>query len=98
MSTLEERLLGMTETGPECWTWVGTLNRKNGYGHIRDGAMKMAHRVSYELFVGPIPEGATIDHLCRNRLCVKPQHLEAVSIEENIRRAHHCSPCTCEGR
>ena len=52
-----------------------------------------AHRVAYALFVGPIPDGLTIDHLCRNKTCVNPAHLEPVTIGENVRRAHKQAFC-----
>lgn len=67
----------------ECWLWRGTKNRGT-YGVLR---RRLAHRVAYELFVGPIPAGMTIDHLCRNRTCVNPAHLEAVTLRLNVRRA-----------
>lgn len=72
------------ETG-ECWIWKGTVSR---YGQIRlrNGKTARAHRVAYELFNGPIPEGFTIDHLCMNKLCVNPEHLEAVTSKENTHR------------
>ena len=71
-----------------CWYWTGTQLR--GYGkYKRNGIVgtTLAHRIAYELTVGPIPEGLTIDHLCRNTLCVRPDHLEPVTMLENIRRA-----------
>lgn len=82
----------------ECWTWTGAINSVHGYGRMGLGGRAQgngyAHRVSYELNVGPIPDGLTIDHLCVNPRCVNPRHLEAVTQEENSRRAKrrwtHC--------
>ena len=72
--------------GGECWEWVGHLNK--GYGMIySEGRNVRAHRVSYEMFVGPIASGLEIDHLCRNTRCVNPSHLEPVTHKENGRRA-----------
>lgn len=70
----------------ECWEWQGAID-KGGYGkfHCND-RWNFAHRCSYELIKGEIPKGLTIDHLCRNRLCVNPEHLEPVSIGENVLR------------
>lgn len=61
--------------------------QRSGYGQTWDGQkVLLAHRVAYELAVGPIPEGLHIDHLCRNRACVNPKHLEPVTCLENVRR------------
>lgn len=65
-----------------CWEWTGSMHAA-GYGLFRD---RLAHRISYEVHVGSIPEGLTIDHLCRNRRCVNPLHLEAVTIAVNVLR------------
>lgn len=69
-----------------CWLWTAHRD-PNGYGRFRlDGAIRPAHRVAYELLVGPIPEGLTLDHLCRIRHCVNPDHLEPVSRRVNTLR------------
>lgn len=69
-----------------CWLWKKYRDR-NGYGRVQvDHKNKWVHRFSYEHFVGPIPEGLQIDHLCRTPLCINPEHLEAVTPLENTRR------------
>ena len=74
--------------GPEdCWTWTAA-KRSGGYGVISvDRVLKTAHRLSYEWARGEIPDGLEIDHLCHNRACVNPSHLEAVTPRVNMSRA-----------
>lgn len=73
-----------TESG--CWEWVGS-KKTAGYGQIRFRRKNAnAHRVSYETHVGPIADGLTIDHLCQNKSCVNPEHLEPVTVAENTQR------------
>jgi hypothetical protein len=76
-----------------CWEWSGAVAK--GYGQVRrDGQAIQAHRIAYEFLVGAIPEGMGLDHLCCNKRCVNPSHLEAVTQRENIirglRRRTHC--------
>ena len=69
-----------------CWVWDGGLSSK-GYAQIViAGKRKMAHRVAYEETIGPIPDGMMLDHLCRNRACCNPKHLEPVTNTENQKR------------
>jgi hypothetical protein len=77
----------MVQKTETCWLWVGGTNG-SGYGRFCvDGRLRVyPHRYAYEQLVGPIPERMTLDHLCRVRLCCRPDHLEVVTRSENIRR------------
>jgi HNH endonuclease len=81
---VQERFWEKVEQGEGCWLWTGAIDR--GYGQFVWNGRKRAHRVAYELIIGPIPEGLELDHLCRNKSCVRPEHLEPVTKAENIRR------------
>ena len=80
------RVLKKIEKTSGCWLWTGSIDGV-GYGRIWNGIkMTGAHRVVYELLVGPIPDGLQLDHLCRVRHCVNPSHLEPVTCRENLLR------------
>lgn len=87
------RILSRIEIDPrsECWVWQGGKNQ-NGYGQLgytvayKKTRFGVAHRVLFEHLVGPVPDGHELDHLCRNRGCVNPDHLEPVTHLENMRR------------
>jgi len=85
-------LAKLSKDGGGCWLWTAAANAA-GYGVMRVRMrMLRAHRVSYELHVGTIPDGLMLDHLCRNTLCVNPAHLEPVTQRENVMRGRGICP------
>ena len=69
-----------------CWEWGGA-SKGNGYGVIQvAGRTRLAHRVSYRFHYGDLPEDMDVDHLCRNPICINPEHLEPVTHAENLAR------------
>lgn len=85
------RQIKVDENG--CWLWQGLLS-SNGYGRCRVAPgrpLVAAHRVAYEHYKGPIPDGLQVDHLCRVRRCCNPEHLEAVSASLNTLRQDHAN-------
>ena len=91
MRDVETRLWSRVEKTGYCWRWKGPKNQY-GYGVIgvgrRTQGTMLAHRLAYMLTKGEIPEGLTLDHLCRVRDCVNPEHLEPVTRKENNRRGN----------
>ena len=85
---LPQRILDKIVRIPEsgCWVWEGSIS---GYGYGEtwwNNAKKFVHVLAHELFIGEVPKGFKVDHLCRVRCCCNPQHLEAVTHAENVRR------------
>lgn len=86
--TETHRFLAKVLVGDECWQWTGS-GTLNGYGQFAVRGRKIyAHRYMYDLLVAPIPSGMQLDHLCRVRRCVRPDHLEPVTARENQLRGN----------
>lgn len=86
--SVEERFLTKVRKTDSCWIWTGSKSKK-GYGHIRVGNEQQAHRVSYLLFKGEIPDGLYVCHRCNNKQCVNPDHLYLGTNQQNIIDAFH---------
>lgn len=84
----------VSEDSSGCWLWTGAQKGK-GYANVwHNKRDDYGHRVAYRELVGEIPAGLVIDHLCRNRLCVNPQHMEPVTNRENLVRGVRFEPPT----
>lgn len=84
---LRYRFLLRVEKNPEtgCWDWTGNVDRL-GYGRLSNKkGSTFAHRIAFEIFFGPIPDGRELDHVCRNRACANPWHLRLATHSENLR-------------
>ncbi len=83
---IEQRILDKVEYTETCWKWTGGRN-SDGYGQCwHNNKQQRVHRVFYEFYKGTISKGLVIDHLCRNRACVNPEHLQAVTVRVNTER------------
>jgi hypothetical protein len=98
MIPIERRITSKIEVDESCWNWLGFHDR-DGYGRfsLDPKTQRGAHRVVYELVRGPIPEGMVIDHLCRNRGCVNPDHMEVVTpvVNSNRQESHNALKTHC---
>lgn len=89
MTAIPARLWDKVEKTETCWNWTGNLSR-DGYGRMfghKDFGTTLPHRITWQSANGPVPDGLELDHICNNRRCVRPGHMEAVTHAENVRRA-----------
>ena len=83
----EMRFLAKVRKAGDCWLWQANIHTDTGYAYFwYEGKSVRAHRWAYEHWVGPIPQGLTLDHTCRRRTCVSPKHSEPVTLRTNILR------------
>ncbi len=96
--TIEDRFwMKVSKSGADdCWEWLACCVEGYGQFFVANGKRVKAHRFAYELLVGTIPDGLTLDHLCRNRKCCNPSHLEPVTVAENVLRGE--GPCAQNAR
>lgn len=89
---MSKRFSKKVAEGTGCWNWIGA-STESGYGTMLglNKKVEYAHRIAYQLFSGPIPDGYEVDHLCKNIKCVNPLHLEPVTRVENNRRSNSAS-------
>lgn len=76
-----------------CWIWTGAIFEDSGYGQY-SRVEPLAHRASYKLYVGPIPDDLTVEHKCRVKLCMRPDHFELITLGENARRGNRYTDAT----
>ena len=90
--SLDERLAAMTQKTPSCWNWIGVIG-DDGYGRLTVGSgYPLAHRLAYIAAKGDIPDGMHVDHMCHNRACVNPAHLQAVTPKQNAENRAGAQP------
>lgn len=94
--TFPARVFSKIDASGDCWEWTGTLDKRSGYGvlgrGVRGAGNIQAHRAAWELLCGSMAADMQLDHLCRNRPCCNPDHLEPVTAEENKRRGYGLGP------